>query len=320
MTDPIMEDPGDKARRFKAALDLFVERLAADRYVLAAVLVGSLNEVTVWRKESLQLWLIEADGVTRRLRYDGEDERVFRTFVEHGVNIHCELIPRSRFKRMVEGSSRTAFRHSFFAARTLVHAKDASIGQWFEEANTLATKDQQQELLVAATYAMLAHRVAEKYLRVKQDTELGRQHLLWAAWSLAAIRIIEDGDVYEEEIITRAMERDPALFRVVYSELTQTPAAEEKAGAALAAVSEYLSQNGPRFLHPMLAYLRKQRRVVPLSELADHFAHTVIHPWHLSEAGDWMERKGCLEKVSAPFKLTKKSQVELEEPAYFLSE
>lgn len=151
-----IEDPEEKARRFRTALDLFVERLEEDRYVLAAVLVGSLNEVTIWRKESLHLWIIEADGVTRRLRSDGDDERIFRTFAEAGINIHAELIPRSRFKRMVEGSSRTAFSHSFFAVRSLVHTKDPSIDQWFEDANTLGTRDQQKELFVAATYAMHA--------------------------------------------------------------------------------------------------------------------------------------------------------------------
>lgn len=318
MTKPPIEDPEAKVRRFRAALDLFVERLEEDRYVLAAVLVGSLNEVTIWRKESLHLWIIEADGVTRRLRSDGDEERIFRTFAEAGINIHAELIPRSRFKRMVEGSSRTAFSHSFFAVRSLVHTKDPSIDQWFEDANRLGTRDQQKELFVAATYAMHAHREAEKYLLINKDLELARQSLLWAAWSLAAIRIIEDGEVHEEEIIYRALERDPDLFKVVYSDIVGTPAKKAKSSAALAAVLDYLNAHAERYSKPLLSYLKKQGRVVALSELADHFAHTQIYPWHVQQAGDWLERHGRLEKVSAPFKLTKRSQIEIEEPAYYL--
>jgi len=282
------------------------------------VLVGSLNEVTIWRKERLHVWIIEADGVTRRLRSDGDEERIFRTFAEAGINIHAELIPRSRFKRMVEGASRTAFSHSFFAVRSLVHTKDASIDQWFEAANTLGTRDQQKELFVAATYAMFAHREAEKYLLIKKDLELARQSLLWAAWSLAAIRIIEDREVHEEEIIYRALERDPELFKVVYSDIVGTPAKKGKSKAALTAVDEYLEAHAEGFSKPLLSYLKKQGRVVALSELADHFAHTQIYPWHLQQAGDWLERHGRLEKVSAPFKLTKRSPIEIEEPAYYL--
>ena len=50
----------------------------------------------------------------------------------------------------------------------------------------------------------------------------------------------------------------------------------------------------------------------------DHFAFSQLHPWHLESACEWLERKGLLQKLSAPFKLTKRSQERVEEPAYFL--
>src|SRR5580765_6586441 len=145
MTESIPE----KLARFEKALQLFLERVRADSNLLAAVLVGSLSEETVWRRDAIFLWLIEKDGVTKRLRADGEDPRVFRTLVEEGVNLHVELIPRSRFKRMVEGSARTAFRYSFFTRRKLVYCNDDSLGQWFEAADTMALRDQERELCIA---------------------------------------------------------------------------------------------------------------------------------------------------------------------------
>jgi hypothetical protein len=33
------------------------------------------------------------------------DERIYRILVENNINIHAEVIPRSRFRQMVEGSS-----------------------------------------------------------------------------------------------------------------------------------------------------------------------------------------------------------------------
>src|SRR5215467_6656334 len=128
----------EKLKRFQKALDLFLERVRKDANLLAAVLVGSLTEKTIWRRDAISLWLIEKDGVTKRLRVDGEDPRVFRTLVEEGINLHVELIPRSRFKRMVEGYARTAFRYSFFTRRKLVYCADPSLGQWFEDADTMA--------------------------------------------------------------------------------------------------------------------------------------------------------------------------------------
>src|SRR5262245_28500646 len=95
-------DDVEKVARFQIALDQLIERIAEDRYVLAVVLVGSLSTETIWQRESLWVWIIEADGVSRRLPSDGNDERIFRILVENGVNIHAEVIPRSRFKKMVE--------------------------------------------------------------------------------------------------------------------------------------------------------------------------------------------------------------------------
>src|SRR3981081_1420091 len=140
------DDDVEKVARFEAALNQLIERITEDRYVLAIVLVGSLSPERIWQRESLGLWIIEADGVSRRLLSDGKDERVFRILVENGINIHAEVIPRSRFKKMVEGASRTAFSCNFFAERQIVYSKDPSIDTWFKKANSLATKDQERKL------------------------------------------------------------------------------------------------------------------------------------------------------------------------------
>src|SRR5882762_7032397 len=157
----------EKVARFEGALNQLIERIAEDRYVLAIVLVGSLSTETIWHRESLGLWIIEADGVSRRLPSDGKDERVFRILVENGINIHAEVIPRARFKQMVEGASRTAFSCNFFAHRQIVYSTDPSIASWFNQANSIAIKDQERELLTFSTWTIHAHRDARKRLDIK---------------------------------------------------------------------------------------------------------------------------------------------------------
>lgn len=312
------EKDAEKLARFEAALRQFIERIQEDRYVLAVVLVGSLTEEIIWRRESLSLWIIEADGVTRRLPSDGEDERIFRILVEEGINFHAEVIPRSRFKKMVEGASRTAFSCNFFAHRKIVFSRDPSIANWFEKANRLATKDQERELLAFSTWTIYAHRAASKRLKVKEDLELAAQEILNAAHSVAHTEIIRRGEICEQDIIYRAMDGAPKLFKTIYLDVLAKRKNRRVLSAALDAIEEYLDEHYEAHLKPLLAYLKKQNRVVPLSEIGDHFAFSQLHPWHLESACEWLERKGRLQKVSAPFKLTKRSQERVEEPAYLL--
>jgi hypothetical protein len=312
------DDDVEKGARFEAALNQLVERIAEDRYVLAIVLVGSLSTETIWHRESLGLWIIEADGVSRRMPSDGNDERVFRILVENGINIHAEVIPRSRFKKMVEGASRTAFSCNFFAQRQIVYSKDPSIESWFKKANNMATKDQERELLTFSTWTIHAHRHARKRLDIKGDLELAAQETLGAAHSVAHTEIIRRGQVLEQDVIYRAMEGAPALFQTIYLDVLSRRKNRRVLSKALDAIDGYLDKHYQAHLKPLLGYLKKQNRVVPLSEMSDHFAFSQLHPWHLESACEWLERKGLLQKLSAPFKLTKRSQERVEEPAYFL--
>ncbi len=311
------EDLSHKLEKFQNALQEFVRRLEEDRNILAAVLVGSISDAVIWHKESIGLWLIEKDGVTKRLRSDGEDVDLFRTLVEDGINIHAMLIPRSRFKQMVEGSSRTAFSCNFFAERELVYCSDASIEKWFTQAQDIATKDQEKELLATVTWTIHSHRYAQKVFEIQEDLELTKQAIVCAAYSLAALEIILMGEVYEEEIIYKAIEQNPELFQIVYLDVITKRKTKKLFRTALERIDQYLDEHGEKYLQPMLKFLKKEQRVVPLSELSDQFAFTQLYPWHLESACEWLQRKGRLEKLATPFKLTTKSRVDVEEPAYF---
>lgn len=313
-----MESDADKLARFQSALQNFIARVEEDRYVLAIVLSGSLSEATIWRRESIGLWIIEADGVSRRLRSDGNDERVFRQLVEDGINIHAEVIPRTRFKQMVEGSSRTAFSCNYFAHRKLVYTKDASIESWFEQANSIATKDRERELLMFSTWTIHAVRHARKRLEIKRDLDLAFQGILEAAHSIAHTEIIRVGEVCEDAVIYRAIECAPDLFQAIYLDVLAKRKNSKTLQTALDRIDDYLESNYKSHLKPLLQYLKKENRVLPLSEISDHFAFSQVYPWHLESACEWLEQKGHLEKVSAPFKLTKRSQEEVEEPAYLI--
>jgi hypothetical protein len=312
------ERDDEKLARFQTALQQLIERVQADRYVLAVILDGSLSVATIWRRVAISVWIIEADGATRRLRSDGNDERIFRILVENGINIHAEVIPRSRFKQMVEGSSRTAFSSNFFAERKVVYSNDPSIESWFKQANTVAIKDQERELLAFSTWTIHSLQAARKRLEIRQDLDLAGQELLSAAHSLAYTEIIRKGAVWEGDVIYKAMELDPELFQIVYLDVLAGRKKKKALQAAIERIDAYLHQHYKAHLKPLLALLKKENRVMPLSEISDFFAYSQVYPGHLEASCEWLERKGVLQKFSAPFKLTRRSIEEVEEPAYLL--
>ena len=63
----------------------------------------------------------------------------------------------------------------------------------FDEANTVAVKDQEKELLTFTTWTIHAHRHAEQQLNIKGDLELARQEVIEAAHSVAHTEIIRQG-------------------------------------------------------------------------------------------------------------------------------
>ena len=112
------------------------------------------------------------------------------------------------------------------------------------------------------------------------------------------------------------MELVPKLMKELYIDLLAGSRTAQRLGKKLKGFEAYLEKHAEERLRPVLRYLRKEKRLVPLSELADHFAHSQLFPWHIESACEWLEEKGILEKLSTPFGLTKLSRVEVEEPAY----
>lgn len=312
-----MEDLAAKQARLQAGLDAFIERVAEDKQILAIVQVGSLSPETVWRRESLRLWLIEADGVTRRLKSDGEEPRIHRWFYEEGVRFRAELIPRSLFRQMVEGAARTAFSFNFFAQRSLVHCSDASIASWFEQANTVALRDQAHERMRAFGWLAGSCRHARQLLELKKHAELARQELLWSAHALAIVHVIEAGEVCEDLVIERGQALAPALFQQVYQPLL-SPCEPATLEAVIQAVEAWIESHGDDCCRPVLRVLQREKRLVSLSELGDDFAMSQLHPSDLEDALDWLARSGRVQRLSASFRATRRSRVELEEPAYIL--
>ncbi len=287
-----METNENKLRRYESALALFVNRLKDDRYAIGAVLQGSLCLQTIWRQEKIHLWIIEMDGVTRRRKFDGEEKHVYRTFIEEGILIEAELIPRMRFKQMMEGASRTAFQCNFFAKRILLYSADPSLEKWFEQANLLATKDQKIALWIAANWLCHPLKYLERLIHDRKDYSLAQHELLWSAWTLAAIEIIQRGEVYEDNILKRGLELNPNLMEIVYSKTQNQKPASKNLKAALAQIHLELEEKGAEWFQPLIQTLKKKGQATGLSEGAKAGHH---------HAGSEMSYPGIVNQIERQY-------------------
>jgi predicted nucleotidyltransferase len=184
-------------QKFTEALDALVAQVKEDRSVLAVVLCGSLSHDAVWAKSDIDLVLVTTD-----------DKKVNRSDVAlyaDGVNVHAFLLPRAEFRKMVEGSVRNSFMHSFLAKGRLLYTHDRTIADLCTRLGELGERDTQVQLLRAATHALPAIYKAHKWFVTRGDLDYTALWILAAATPLAQIEVIGAGLLADREVIPQAM-------------------------------------------------------------------------------------------------------------------
>lgn len=156
---------------------------------------------------------------------------------------------------------------------------------------TLARRDQERELCTASTWLIHTPRHAARLLENGRDLELAFQELIGGAHCVAAAEVIASGEVHEGLVVHRALELSPDLMRQDYLVVLTALRTAENLEKRLAGLDGYLERHAESRLRPMLAYLGKAKRLVPLSELADDFAPSQLYPgiWRRHASG-WNAR------------------------------
>ena len=149
-------------KRYESALASLIEKIEKDRTVLAAILFGSLSYDEVWKNSDIDMWIIMEDG----------QKKGSVTLCENDVNIHAQLIPRSTFKRRIEGDLTGGWLDFTFSKSTLLFTKDDSVSQWYKNINHIGTRDQAFQLMRNASSLMGSLNKAKKYFHLKQDYEI----------------------------------------------------------------------------------------------------------------------------------------------------
>ena len=305
-----MTASGDKSiqQEFTRALDALVSQVKEDRAILAAVLCGSLSHDTVWAKSDIDLVLVTVD--------DRKIESTDLSLYADGVNIHAILMPRTEFRQAVEGSTRNSFMHSFLTKGRLLYTHDPTIADLCAGLSGMGARDTQLQLLRAATNALPAIYKARKWFITRGDLDYTALWILYAATSIARVEVIGRRLLADREVLPQAMALNPAFFKTIYTDLLNVRKTPTGVQNALEAVEGYVAERAAALFGPIIEHLREAAEARSCSEIEAHFKRN-FDLTGVTTACEYLADQGLIGKASTPVRLTKKSNVEVQELAFF---
>jgi hypothetical protein len=300
--------PQTVQQTFSAALDTLVAQVKRDRSVLAAVLCGSLSHDTVWSKSDIDLVLVTID--------DRKTANGAVALYADGINVHALLMPRAEFRQCVEGSLRNSFGHSFFAKGRLLYTHDETIAEMCSQLHRIGERDTQIQLLAAGTAALASIYKAHKWLLTREDLEYTAVWMLYAANSLAKIEVLGARLLLDREALPQAMKLNPVFFKTIYIDLLNTRKTKKNVQDALAAIDRYIIERARTLFGLVIEHLRDVGEARSATEIEDHFRRN-FGVEGVTGACEYLADQGLIGKVPLAVRLTKKSNVDGEELAFF---
>ena len=294
--------------RFNAALTELVEQVKRDRSILASILCGSLSHDTVWSKSDIDLLLVTID--------DRKADKEGVCLNADGLNVHAILMPRAEFRKIAEGAIRNSFMHSLLAKGRLLYTHDDSIGALCTRLLTLGARDTQVQLVTAATHALPAVYKARKWLVTRGDLDYAAVWILYSANALARIEVLEAGMLADREVLPEALKLNPAFFKVIYTDLLNTRKTRAGVEAALAAIDAYLLKRAATIFAPVIEHLKDVGEARSATEIEDHFRRN-FGIEGITGACEYLADQDIIGKASLPVRLTKRSNVAVNEMAFF---
>jgi hypothetical protein len=296
--------------QFTEALDALVEQVKLDKSILAAILCGSLSHDTVWAKSDIDLALVTID--------ERKVSDASMALNANGINVHAFLVSRTEFRRIVEGALQNSFMHSLLTKGRLLYTHDDSIATLFGRLGILGERDRQIQLLRAGTNALPTLYKAHKWLVTRGDLDYTALWILSTANALARIEIVSRRLLADREVIPQALELNPELFKVIYVDLLNTKKTRKNVEAALAAIDGFLADRVNELFGLVVEHLREVGETRSFTEIEDHFKRNYDIEG-VGTACEYLADQGIIQKASIAQRLTKRSNVDVQELAFFVS-
>jgi hypothetical protein len=232
------------------------------------------------------------------------------------VNVHALLMPRTEFRKTVEGSLRNSFMHAFLAKGRLLYTHDESIAGLCARLGEIGERDTEIQLLRWATGALAPVYKARKWFLTRGDLEYTALFILYAATPLAKVEVIGARMLADREVIPQALKLNPPFFETIYTGLLNTRKTPKAVKAALDAIDDYLAQRAETLFAPVLDHLREAGEARSATEIEDHFARN-FGIEGVTAACEYLADQGLAGKAATPVQLTRRSNTSVQELAFF---
>ena len=142
--------------------------------------------------------------------------------------------------------------------------------------------------------------------------------ILYTATSIAQIEVIGARLLAALEVIPQAIKLNPSLFATIYTDLLNTKKTPQKVQAALDAIDRYLADRAPELFSLVIEHLQEAGEARSCSDIENYFSRQ-YQLSGVTTACEYLADEGLIGKASLPVRLTKRSNVDVQEIAFFHS-
>ena len=216
---------------------------------------------------------------------------------------------------MAEGSFRNSFVHSFLAKGRLLYTHDDPSPRCARRCREMGERDREIALFRAATCVLPPLYKAHKWILTRGDVHYTALWLLYTATPLAQIEVIDAGLLVDREVIPQAISLNSALFRAVYtgcSTRRRRPGRSRRPWTR----STPTWPSMPRVLRAAARTLARRGRSPIVHRDRSDFLKT-LGVEHATTACEYLADQGLIGKASIAARLTRRSNVDVQELAFF---
>jgi len=185
-----------------------------------------------------------------------------------------------------------------------------------ERLHSIGERDIRIQLLNAAASTLPAVYKAHKWFRTRGDLDYTALWILHAANGLARIEILSARQLADREVLPQAIKLNPGFFKLVYTDLLNNKKTTKTVQGALTAIDNYLADRTPELFGLVLDYLQEVSEARSATEIDDHFRRN-FGVGAVTGICEYLSDRGLIGKASLPVRLTKKSNVNVDELAFF---
>jgi hypothetical protein len=120
----------------------------------------------------------------------------------------------------------------------------------------------------------------------------------------------------DREVLPQALKLNPAFFKTVYTDVLNTKKTMKNVTAALGAIDRYVAERATTLFAPVIDYLREVREARSCSEIESYFERN-LGVCGVTTACEYLADQGLIGKASIATRLTKRSNVDVQELAFF---